>query len=260
MAELVRPRGRIYDRTMMNAARPRRIHRSGRLAFRSQVRPAKSGALPLLEAGEHAFAWDELVDPGWTNVEMEIGCGKGSFLVAAATSRPDTWFLGVEAGAAYASYCADRLQRQGLTNARMVQDDARLLLADSVPRGSLARLHVYYPDPWPKRRHRKRRLIDPEWPWLASHALRLGGELLLATDDTRYFGEMLAVLGPSPLLVRDEGLEREYGDEVAGLAFGPTNFARKYVEQGRPRHRAVFRCVRHGESSAQLANENEEGR
>ncbi|PIE23320.1 MAG: tRNA (guanosine(46)-N7)-methyltransferase TrmB [Planctomycetota bacterium] len=236
---------RTYDRQMMNAAGPKRIHRSGRLAFRAQVREAKRDDLPLLVAGDAPFAWSDLVPADAGEVEMEIGCGKGSFLVAAAQSRPETFFLGVEAGPAYASYCADRLARNGLSNAQMLSDDARLLLADSVPAGALSRLHVYYPDPWPKRRHRKRRLFDLEWPELSARALRIGGELLIATDNTRYFGEILAVMGSTSLFRRDSQREREYGDESPGLAFGPTNFAQKYLKEGRARHRAVYRCIAH---------------
>ncbi|MEZ5988972.1 MAG: tRNA (guanosine(46)-N7)-methyltransferase TrmB [Planctomycetota bacterium] len=224
----------------METGRPRRVHPSGRLTFRNKVRPAKARELPLAVAGDEALDWTTLVPEGAGAVECEVGCGKGTFLVEAARSRPERFFVGVEAGPAYAEFCADRLRREGLDNAVLVADDARLFLADTVPEGALARLHVYYPDPWPKWRHRKRRLFGPEFPGLAARVLAEGGELLVATDNLRYFGEALAVLGAAPALRRDRGRERGYGPEAPGLAFGPTNFSRKYAAEGRTLSRAVF--------------------
>ena len=220
---------------------PKRVHPSGRLTFRSNVRAAKSDDLPFVEAADDAIDWAQIVPADWTGeVELEIGCGKGKFLVAGASTRPETFFVGCEAGPDYARYCADRIKRQALPNAKLIADDARLLLADSVPPASLRRIHVYHPDPWPKRRHRKRRIFDAEFAALCVRALRADGELLVATDNTRYFGEILTVLGAEGGLRRAPALEAEYGDQREGLAFGPTNFAEKYVAEARERHRAVY--------------------
>ncbi|MFQ5504741.1 MAG: nitrite reductase small subunit NirD [Planctomycetota bacterium] len=216
------------------------MHPSGRLVSRHKLRPSRSEDLPLFTAGAAPLCWSELVPEGDRDVEIEIGSGKGTFLVGAASSRPETFFVGIEASPAYASYAADRLARRGLENAVLVSDDARLFLADTAPESRVAKLHVYYPDPWPKRRHRKRRFFAPELPVLVHRCLRPGGELLIATDNSRYFGEILAVLGASPLLARSDALEERYGEESPGLAFGPTNFSIKYAAEGRPRHRAVY--------------------
>ncbi len=230
----------------MSASRPKRVHPSGRLSFRKNVRLPKTDDLPLVVVRDAAPSWDTLVPGGrHGSIEIEIGCGKGAFLVAAAERRPDVFFLGVEAGTDYARYCAGRVQRRGIENAMLVADDARLLLADTVPTHSIDRIHIYYPDPWPKRRHRKRRIIDHEFTLLADRCLAPGGELLVATDNTRYFGEMLAVLGTSALLSRTVEQEAHYGDETPGLAFGPTNFSEKYRIEERPRHRAVYTTTRH---------------
>lgn len=220
---------------------PERVHPSGRLTFRSKVRAPRRDDLPLVEPNDASIEWERLVPSDWEGpIELEIGCGKGQFIAAAAESRPETFFLGCEAGPDYARYCADRLARQGSQNAKMVADDARLLLADSIPERRLRRIHVYHPDPWPKRRHRKRRIFDAEFAALCARTLTRDGQLLVATDNTRYFGEILTVLGASQDLRRAPSLESEYGDEVPGLAFGPTNFAKKYVAEERERHRAVY--------------------
>lgn len=220
---------------------PKRVHPSGRLTFRSNVRAAKADDLPIIEAGDEAIAWTSVVPSDWNGeVELEIGCGKGQFLVEAATRRPESFFVGCEAGPDYARYCADRAKRQELQNVKLIADDARLFLSDSVPEKSLRRIHVYHPDPWPKRRHRKRRIFDEDFAKACVRALQSDGELLVATDNTRYFGEILTVLGAEAGLKRDATLEACYGDERAGLAFGPTNFAQKYVAEERERHRAVY--------------------
>ena len=223
------------------AKRPARVHPSGKLVFRSNTRAPRSDDLPLFEPGDTGVEWEQLVPRDFDgDIEIEVGCGKGSFLLAAAERNADRRFVGVEAGPAYAGYCADRIARAGLDNAVLIADDARLFLRDSVPEASIARLHVYHPDPWPKRRHRKRRLFAAEFPELVARALRPNGQLLVSTDNTRYFGEILVALGKRRELRRSSELENDYGDEIAGVAFGPTNFAEKYIAEERQRHRAVY--------------------
>jgi len=231
---------------------PKRVHPSGRLTFRRNVRAPKADDLPYLHADDAALPWTSIVGDDTRPIEVEIGCGKGAFLLEAAANNPDRFFIGIEASPPYAEYCADRIARHGLDNAVLIADDARLFFADTVPRAAISRLHVYYPDPWPKRRHRKRRLFDLEFPGLADRAMQAGGELLVASDNTRYFGEILAVLGASAHFRRDDALEARYGDEVPGVAFGPTNFSKKYEAEGRCRHRAVF-------TSTGLANRGASG-
>lgn len=234
------PKGTDEPRGEHRPHAPKRVHPSGRLTFRSKVRASSSEGLRFTIAGDERIPWHEIVPGDWTGtIELEIGCGKGAFLLAAASSRPDVFFVGCEAGIEYARYCADRVRE--LDNTWLVADDARLFLADSVPDHSLARIHVYHPDPWPKRRHRKRRLFDQDFARDVVRTLVAGGELLVATDNTRYFGEILTVLGAEQQLYRELDIEARYGDEVPGLAYGPTNFAQKYVNEGRERHRAVYR-------------------
>src|SRR5687767_12552606 len=93
-------------------------------------------------------------------VEMEIGIGKGTFLTEQAKSRPETNFFGIEWANWFWHYASDRLRRNHCTNARTVRADAAYFVREFVANASMAVLHIYFPDPWPKKRHHKRRLIQ----------------------------------------------------------------------------------------------------
>src|SRR3954464_7103066 len=100
-------------------------------------------------------------------VELEIGTGKGTFLTEQARARPDVNFFGIEWARWFWRYASDRLRRHGCTNARMVRAEAGFFLTQHVPSASLSVLHIYFPDPWPKAKHHKRRLIQPAFMPLA---------------------------------------------------------------------------------------------
>lgn len=173
-------------------------------------------------------------------VELEIGTGKGTFLLARAAARADLNFIGIEWARAYCIYCADRFRRAGLTNVRMLRADAGAFVRDCLPDRSIFRLHVYFPDPWPKRKHNRRRLIQPGFLEQARRILQPGGQLLVVTDHLGYFHHIRRVLlgaagfirTPMPKLAGQE-------NELVG-----TNFERKYIAQGRPFHAiALMRYV-----------------
>ena len=115
---------------------------------------------------------------------------------------------------------------------RVARADAGRFLADHVPAGSVRALHVYFPDPWPKKRHHKRRLIQPAFATAAAEALEPGGELRFVTDHAEYFDEALAVLAAEDGLTEAKVPEEEMTDL--------TNYERKYAAEGRPIHRARF--------------------
>ncbi|MGH7570309.1 MAG: tRNA (guanosine(46)-N7)-methyltransferase TrmB [Gemmatimonadota bacterium] len=167
-------------------------------------------------------------------VEIEIGSGRGTFLVGAARSSPETNFLSVEWAGAYADHLRDRIRRRDLRNVRIVRADAGRLLADVVPAGSVHRVHLYFPDPWPKKRHHKRRLVTPEFAAAVAEALEPGGEIRFVTDHPEYFEEATAVLGSEPRLQPVEAAE-----DMVDL----TNYERKYRAEGRPIHRRRFQRV-----------------
>jgi tRNA (guanine-N7-)-methyltransferase len=163
-------------------------------------------------------------------VEVEIGTGKGTFLLARAAARQEVNFLGIEWARAYCLYAADRIRRAELANVRMLRADAGAFFRDCLADGSVGRVHVYFPDPWPKRRHHSRRLIQPPFLAQARRVLKIGGQLIVVTDHLDYFrhiqGTLLAAEGFArvslpPMSDRD--------GEIVG-----TNFERKYIAQGRP--------------------------
>ena len=208
--------------------RSRRMSVGGRLAFRRRVQPIEDGGpLPMVDGGDDPPPLRELVPARFRRVEIEVGSGKGAFLCAAAGTSRTTFFLGIEAAQSYASYAAARLRDGGHDNALLLVDNASLFLRDRVVPGSVDRLHVYFPDPWPKRRHRGRRFFTEQCPVVVHRALRLGGLLCVATDNPCYAGQIARVLGAFPGLRRDEDAERELSALGPGHAFSPTNFERK---------------------------------
>lgn len=220
------------------------MHTGGKLAFRSRLQGGEDDPGDrLLIGGDDPPHLRELVPPGCRGVEIEIGCGKGLFLVAAATKKPHTFLLGIEAATGYASLAATKLHQGGAANAMVLVDNGKLYLTDRVATGQLDALHVYFPDPWPKRRHQGRRFFTNDVPPGLARVIRPGGFCYVATDNAAYAGQIARVLGGSPDFVRDEAEERKARDEGPGYAFSPTNFERKYVEQGRTFRRYAFRRV-----------------
>ena len=131
---------------------------------------------------------------------LEIGSGMGETTAAIAQLRPDDDFLAIEVHSPGVGALLRRIRDLGLTNVRLVQHDAVELVAAMIPEASLAGVHVFFPDPWPKKRHHKRRLLKPEF--VHALALRLGahGYLHVATDWEAYAQEILDTLTAEPLL------------------------------------------------------------
>jgi len=175
-------------------------------------------------------------------VEMEIGVGKGRFLLNAAAANRDRDYLGLEIEAEYAAIVRVRAERAGLTNLRVERLDGKAFVASRLAPGCLAALHVYFPDPWPKKRHHKRRLVDPSWAAAAARALEPGALLRVVSDHAGYWEVIEAVLSAEPLLARLS--EEEAGDWSTG-----TNYELKFVKSGRPIRKAVFRRVTARESA-----------
>src|SRR5262249_8992936 len=135
-------------------------------------------------------------------VEMEVGFGKGLFLVTASAARPEINFLGVEVERKYVLFTATRLAKRHRTNVRLVCGDARRVLPGFLPDGCVQAVHVYFPDPWWKNRHRKRRLFTEEFAAQAARVLRRGGHLHLVSDVEDYFQIMTGLLEHQPDLQR----------------------------------------------------------
>jgi len=163
-------------------------------------------------------------------IEIEIGSGKGTFLVHRARARPDLNFLGIEWARKYCIGAADRMCRWGLSNVRMLRADAAALFRKRVPDNSLQRLHIYFPDPWPKTRQRKRRIIRPPFVHLVYTKLKIGGQLAVVTDHRNYARQMAWVIFAHKGFATVP-FPRTHGAQ-AGEVVG-TNFERKYIAQGR---------------------------
>jgi tRNA (guanine-N7-)-methyltransferase len=131
---------------------------------------------------------------------LEIGFGMGETTAAIAATHPELNFLGVEVFAAGIGALALRCEAQGLANIRIVQHDAVEVVRDMLVPDSLAGVHVYFPDPWPKTRHHKRRLLQAPFVALLASRIAPGGYLHCATDWQHYAEQMLAVLSAEPLL------------------------------------------------------------
>ena len=122
-------------------------------------------------------------------VEVEIGFGKGGFLLQVAQRFPERNFVGLETAAKMVEYTAERLGKRALRNVRLLRTDAHYFLERFVRDASIAAFHIYFPDPWPKRRHRKRRLLAPEFLQTLQRVLAPGGRVYFATDFQEYFAE-----------------------------------------------------------------------
>ncbi len=126
---------------------------------------------------------------------LEIGFGMGETTAAIAAEHPGNDYLGIEVHTPGVGSLLKRIEAAGLTNLRLVQHDAVDVLRDMVPPGCLDGAHIFFPDPWPKKRHHKRRLVQPRFIELLAGRLKPGGYVHLATDWQDYAEQMLEVLG-----------------------------------------------------------------
>jgi tRNA (guanine-N7-)-methyltransferase len=169
-------------------------------------------------------------------VELEVGFGKGLFLLRAAQEQPDVNFVGVEIIRKYQLFTATRMVKRNLANVRLMCTDARILLRDFIPTASLRTLHIYFPDPWWKTRHQKRRVFTPEFAQQSVRVLPPGGVLSFASDVEDYARMVLDLVAAIPEL--RELPAPQPGTPAHDLDY-LTNFERKFRKEGRPiyRHR-----------------------
>jgi len=128
-------------------------------------------------------------------LEVELGCGDASFLAEYARRHPDTNFIGVERLLGRLRKLDRKGRRAGLTNLRGIRIESSYFLQYLLPPHSVGVLHIYFPDPWPKKKHRKHRLVNERFPSIAKIALAPGGVIYLRTDDPDYFQQMNEIFG-----------------------------------------------------------------
>ena len=192
------------------------------------------GTEPVAPAGP--VNWPELFGNDHP-VEVEVGFGKGLFLVTAGQANPGTNYFGIEIVRKYQLYAATRLARRGLANVRVACGDGRSFLRERIREGSVRAVHLYFPDPWWKTRHHKRRVFTSEFAAACERVLGPGGQLLVVTDVEDYAAMVReTVAGHTRLIESAAPVEREPSHDMDYL----TNFERKFRRQGKPIYRMGF--------------------
>jgi len=168
-------------------------------------------------------------------LEVELGCGDASFLVEYARQHPERNFIGVERLLGRIRKLDRKGRRAGLANLRGVRVESVYFLEYLLPRHAAAALHIYFPDPWPKRRHWKNRLVNERFPEIARRALAPGGVVYLRTDDRCYFEQMLAVFTTASTF--------RAAETPAELSAVVTDFESDFHARGIGTQRAAYRLT-----------------
>jgi tRNA (guanine-N7-)-methyltransferase len=171
--------------------------------------------------------------PGNQPLEVELGSGDGSFLAEYARLHPEHNYIGVERLLGRIRKLDRKGRRAGLTNLRGVRIESSYFLEYLLPPHSAVAVHLYFPDPWPKRKHRRNRLVNERFPVLARQALAPGGTVYLRTDDEDYFGQMLNVFAGAP--------EFDPVETPAALSASVTDFEKDFQARGVKTLRAAYR-------------------
>lgn len=178
--------------------------------------------------------WGELFDPAQP-VEVDLGCGKGRFLLARAAAHPAAQFLGVDRMLTRIRKLDRKVCRLGLANVRLLRLEAAYTLRRLLPAHSIARFYLFFPDPWPKRRHHKRRLFDAAFRTLLWTRLVPGGEIQIATDHLDYFAAMQRALRDDPRFEETAPMVRDERER--------TDFELIFLRQGLPIGACGFRTL-----------------
>ena len=164
-------------------------------------------------------------------VHIEIGSGRGTFLVNQAKLSPNINFLGIEWASRYYRYTVDRIGRWNLKNVRMLRDDAAVFISEHISDASVNCFHIYFPDPWPKKKHHKRRFICDKNFGQILRCLKKNGSIRIATDHADYFEQIERVLAD-----KSDCLKKIDFLPTAGADIGEwvgSNFERKYLKEKR---------------------------
>ena len=168
--------------------------------------------------------------PQTAPLELDLGCGEGAFLVEMAARHPGRNFLAVERLLGRVHRVCKLVTRRNLTNVRIIRVENSYLVEHLLPKGSVSAASILFPDPWPKRYHHPRRLIQPPFLRALHSALAPGGELRVKTDDQPYFLWMEKAFAQVPELERVDWPDADQ--------FPVTNFERRFRDQGLPIYRA----------------------
>jgi tRNA (guanine-N7-)-methyltransferase len=164
--------------------------------------PAQQRAIDELFATHGIPFRPALLEPRAAPLVLEIGSGMGETTARIAAENPATDYIAVEVHGPGVGSLLKRIDEQGLNNLRVIRHDAFEVLAHMIADASLSGIHLFFPDPWPKKRHHKRRLVQPAFAQLAARKLVPGGYLHAATDWPEYAAQIDTVLGAEPMLER----------------------------------------------------------
>lgn len=171
-------------------------------------------------------------------LEVEVGSGKGLFIASAAAANPDRNYLGIEIALKYSRFAAAKLAKADLANAVVANADAQRVFGELLPDGVLDAVHVYFPDPWWKARHKKRRVLNETFAKQIQRTLLPGGRLHFWTDVDEYFQTTLALLAAETTLAGP--FEVPQAEPLHDLDYR-THFERRVRLEGQPVYRAEFR-------------------
>ncbi len=174
-------------------------------------------------------------------LHIEIGSGRGTFLIHQARAFANLNFLGIEWASKYYRYSVDRVGRHDLRNVRLTRTDAAAFIQTHIPDGSVDCYHIYYPDPWPKKRHHKRRFVTDDNVDRLYQTLKPGGRVQLATDHADYYEQMCRVFDQNRN--RFEAAEFEHPAGAGKNELVGTNYERKYVKEGREKFALAVRKI-----------------
>jgi len=146
---------------------------------------------------EKLLDWEQWTE-GFNHIELEVGCGKGRFLIDAAMEHSDTLFIGIEPYHTLILYVLEQILDEKLENVSLLEGRIEAALAEFIPSNSLDAAHIYFPDPWPKARHAKRQVVSQEFLSDMAKALKTDAPLHLATDVKAYYDEMAQLLAAHP--------------------------------------------------------------
>lgn len=188
-----------------------------------------------IPADHRRLVWRELF-PREAPIEVDLGCGDGSFLAGISEQNPARNFLGIDRMIGRVRSACRKIASRGLTNARVVRTDIPHAVQHLLPPGSVDVCHLLFPDPWPKRRHHRRRVMTAEFLQAVGVALVPGGFFRIATDQADYFSAIVRV-------ARETSAFQEFMDSAPDSPLPVTTFEQRFRSAGEEIHRLVLRKV-----------------
>jgi tRNA (guanine-N7-)-methyltransferase len=197
---------------------------------RTELRAEEASVEYIPESLTDRLNFDEIFERR-APVEIDLGCGDGTFLTTGAAANPEHNFLGIERLLGRVRKVCRKVGRENLKNARVLRIDSVYAVEHLLPAESVTAFHLLFPDPWPKRRHHRRRAFTPEFLFSIHRALVAGGLFHIATDHADYFRQIEDVIA-------DTNVFRVSGEQYH---FPPTTFEKKFLLRGSPIQRVLLR-------------------